>query len=200
MKCKYEADWYKQLLHGEREYRHAAYARGRNKLGGSEFLHMLRNSIHTMFLFYIFSCYHIQHIAESRWAGLENMWLKIQQRYGGDSNKLRKIKINNNTYICIYIYMCPSMLLFAYTCIALCLHRYTYVCVFTIRCLSVCSYILICCLCFSDRLKCFYEGFMKTCLDIFEQSYLKIPFIYSGYYVLYLTAIFVLTIYDRLHT
>ena len=90
------------------------------------------------------------------------------------------------------------MLLFAYTCIIVCLHRYTYVCVFMIRCLSVCSYILIGWLCFSDMLKSVYEGFMKTCLNIVEQYCLEIPFIYSCY-VLYLTVIFVLTIYDRLH-
>ena len=126
MKCNYEANRYKQLLHGKHEYRRAAYSRYRKRSRGSDLLHMLRNSIHTM---------HTSHTTHRR---KQMSWVRKRVIQNIKTirwlfEQIEIIRIDKKIYI--YIYMCPSILLFIYTWITTCLHRYT--CGYMIRSLSV---------------------------------------------------------------
>ena len=130
MKCNYEANRYKQLLHGKHEHRCAANSRYRKRSLGSDLLHMLRNSIHTM------------HTSHTTHRPTQMSW--VRKRVTPKIKTIRWlfeqieiIRIDKKIYI--YIYICPSILLFLYTWITICLHRYT--CGYMIRSLSVCSYI-----------------------------------------------------------
>ena len=100
MKCNYEANRYEQLLHGKHEYRRAAYSRCHNKSRGSDLLHMLRNSIHTM---------HTSHTTHRR---KQMSWVRkrvIQNittiRWLFEQVEIIGIDENIYIYIHIYIYM-----------------------------------------------------------------------------------------------
>ena len=136
MKCNYEANRYKQLLHGKHEYRCGAYSRYRKRSRVSDLLHMLRNNIHTM---------HTSHTTHRR-KQMSWVWKHVTQNIKTIRwlfEQIEIIRIDKNIYIYVYIYiyryMCPSIILFIYTWITICLHRYT--CGYMIRSLSVCSYI-----------------------------------------------------------
>jgi hypothetical protein len=96
MKCNYEANMYKQLLHGKHEYRRGAYSRYRKKSRVSDLLHMLRNSIHTM---------HTSHTTHRR---KQMSW--IRKRVTRNIKTMRwlfeqieRIRIDKNIYIYIYV-------------------------------------------------------------------------------------------------
>ena len=107
MKCNYEANRYKQLLHGKHEYRRAAYSRYRKRSRGSDLFHMLRNSIHTM---------HTSHTTHRR---KQMSWVRKHVTQNITTirwlfEQIQIIRIDKKIYIYIYIYIYVSIYIVVY--------------------------------------------------------------------------------------